>query len=63
MRWIEKLFKGMVKCRPRPAYSSIYGGWITVNWIGQRVRAVVRCQAPDMALYRENWETRKRKAM
>jgi len=42
---------------------ALFGGWRGVTRSGHAVWVVRRCQAPDWALYRENWETRKRKAM
>ena len=36
-----------------------YGGWWIRDWLGRRVVGVIRCQAPDMRLYRANWEARK----
>ena len=36
-----------------------YGGWWVRDRFGRRCVGVIRCQAPDMKLYRANWEARK----
>ena len=44
---------------PVKAEGTIYGGWWIPDWLGRRVVARIRCQAPDMRLYRENWRRRR----
>ena len=36
----------------------IYGGWWIKDWLGRRVVAHTRCQAPDPKLYREDFARR-----
>ena len=36
----------------------VYGGWWIIEWIGRRVVAHTKCQAPDLRLYREDFERR-----
>ena len=39
---------------------AIYGGWSGTDRHGRRIRVLARCHAPNMALYRANWNERKR---
>ena len=39
---------------------ALFGGWRGVTRSGHAVWVVRRCQAPDWALYRQNWNERKK---